>query len=199
MLIAITGGPATGKSTFHQVLGEMRPFVSYDSDRAVHEMLAADPEVIAAVTSAFGLAVVDEAGRIDRARLRTIAFATTQARQHLESILHPRVRSQWTALLEDCRRRGSDFLAEIPLLFETRSEPAFDCTVVVACAEGKQRERLAGRGLPEDMIGRLLASQLPIPEKAARADKVVWNDGGTSSLRRQAALLLGDLFQTTTR
>jgi dephospho-CoA kinase len=194
MFLALTGGVATGKSTFRRLLSERHAFEVFDADACVHELLASDREIINAVQLAFGDCVLDDSGLPDRAALRSIVFTDRAARQKLESILHPAVRSRWQQTLASCQVGERDFLADIPLLYETAAEACFDTVTVVAASPRVQRGRLAARGLDSGTIEAMLASQLPIGEKVSRATSVVWNDGTLGALARQADLLLERLL-----
>jgi len=190
MLIALTGGIATGKTTFRSLLGERCAFEVFDADACVHELLRSDRETISAIADAFGVSVICGAGQVSRAALRPLVFSDPEARRRLEDILHPAVRSRWQAQLEACRLSGRDFLADIPLLFETSGQDHFDATVLVAASAATQRDRLAARGVGPEMAEAMLASQWPMVEKVIRATSVVWNDGSLGALARQADLLL---------
>ncbi|MEX1110487.1 MAG: dephospho-CoA kinase [Chthoniobacterales bacterium] len=190
MLLALTGGPATGKSTFAALLAGRHTFETFDADACVHGLLAADHRIIAAVASEFGPEVLDPAGAVHRPALRALVFPDPAARRRLEAILHPAVRARWLEQSARCRDAGRDFLADIPLLFETGADRFFDATVTVATAAATQRGRLLARGLDHATIEALLASQLPMEEKNGRASSVVWNDGALGALARQADLLL---------
>ena len=194
MLFALTGGVATGKTAFRRLLMERHAFEVFDADACVHELLASDRETVAAVQQVFGDRVIDASGACDRVSLRSIVFADPAARQKLESILHPAVRSRWQLALSSCRARQVDFLADIPLLYETSAEGYFDTVTVVAASPPIQRRRLVARGLDSGTIEAMLASQLPISEKIIRANTAVWNDGTMGALARQADLLLESLF-----
>jgi len=193
MLLGLTGGIATGKSTFARLLATRATFTVFDADAHVHELLSSNPEVIAQVCRAFSLpSGLDQP--IDRSALRQIVFHDPSARRRLEEILHPRVRAAWTGLLEGCRGANRNFLADIPLLFETVAETHFEVTVLVAASPATQRQRLLERRLAPDIIQGMLASQWPIGQKLPLADHVIWNDGSMADLEKQAALLLDLLF-----
>ena len=194
MLLALTGGPAAGKSTLCRFLAARHDFEVFDADACVHELLAGDPVIIAAVAAQFGRDVLDAGGAVHRPALRALAFADREARRRLEAILHPAVRTRWVGLSERCREAGRDFLADIPLLFETGADRFFDATVTVAVSAEVSRKRLEGRGLDSATIEALLASQLPMEEKMKCAGSVVWNDGTLGALARQADLLLERLL-----
>ncbi len=105
-------------------------------------------------------------------------FADAQARQLLESILHPRIRACWQAEVEGWRRQKVALGAVvIPLLFETDAASSFDFTVCVACSAALQLQRLGERGWTEAEIQRRLAAQWPVQRKVDASDHVVWTDG----------------------
>ena len=194
MLLALTGGVATGKSTFRRLLEERHTFEVFDADACVHDLLASDQAIIESVAREFGEGAVDASGAADRTVLRRLVFADREARQRLEAILHPAVHARWQQLLSTCQAESKDFLADIPLLYETSAEGYFDAVAVVAASTRSQRERLAGRQLDSGTIDAMLASQLPIGEKVSRATSVLWNDGTLEALACQADLLLERLF-----
>lgn len=196
MLLVLTGGIATGKSTFRRMLAERRRFTLFDADACVHDLLAGDPTVIEAIRAAFGPQVISHGTGVNRAILRDIVFTDPSARRKLEAIVHPHVRQAWQALRSDCLGQGADFLADIPLLFETGAAGLFDASIVVACSPEVQTARMAARGLDSVTMEAVLASQLPLEEKVARATIVVWNDGSLKALNREADLLLSRLFPT---
>ena len=193
MLLGLTGGIATGKSTLARLLAERAEFTVFDADAHVHELLSSDPEVIADIRRTFSLSS-GPGEPIDRSALRQVVFNDPSARRSLEEILHPRVRTAWTELLAACRPANRPFLADIPLLFETGAAKHFEVTVLVAASPSTQRQRLEERQLAPDMIEGMLASQWPIGQKETRADFVIWNDGSLAALGRQTKLLLNQLL-----
>ena len=191
MLIGLTGGIATGKSTFCGFLRELADLVFFDADACVHELLSSDPAVITAVRKEFSLT---PGTPVDRSVLRDIVFRDPAKRNRLEGILHPVVRQRWKSVAKECQQNGRNFLADIPLLFETAAAEAFDATVLIASSPDTQRARLASRGVDEVMIQAMRASQWPIGQKVLLADQVIWNDGSLDGLRRQAAPLLRNIL-----
>lgn len=191
MLLGLTGGIATGKSTFRRLLTDRMPFTVFDADACVHELLASDAGVITAVRQAFQFPV---GSPLDRTTLRQIVFTAPEERRRLEQIVHPVVRSRWQQVRSACATDGRNFLADIPLLFETGAEAAFDATILVAASPETQRRRLADRGLAPGLIEGMLASQWTIGQKVPLADHVIWNDGSLAELEQQSSLLLAQLF-----
>jgi dephospho-CoA kinase len=213
--IGITGGISTGKSSVVECLRELLPDAHFfDADLAARELADKDPKVRGLIEKEFG-AVYSQSGGLNREQVRSIVFADADKKRALEQILHPRIRRQWS--LEAERHRNSDklFFADIPLLYETGGEMLCDRVVVVACSPRVQLERLTARArlvegrapasprdpatrasrelrppLDEMSAQRMIFSQMPLTEKIARADHVVWNNGGRDELKEQVRLLV---------
>jgi dephospho-CoA kinase len=118
-------------------------------------------------------------------------FADAGKKGALEHILHPRIRRQWSLEAERHRNSAKLFFADIPLLYETGGESLCDRVVVVACSPSVQLGRLVARmGLDESKAQQMIDAQMPLMEKVARANHVVWNNGGREELKEQARLLV---------
>ncbi len=195
LVLGVTGGVATGKTSFVRVLLRRIPAELFDADRAAHELLESDRATQDAVRAAFGAEVFDSDGRPDRARIREMVFSDELQRRRLEDILHPAIRARWTALAAQTQRAGGWLCVDIPLLYETGVEENFDRIVVVACSAATQRRRLQERGLDAEAGGRIIAAQLDLGMKINKADHVIWNDSTEACLDGQAALLAGWLRQ----
>ena len=162
----------------------------FDSDACVHDLLATDDSVRDAIITAFGRDGCNEAGRPDRAKLRSLAFGNEANRKTLENILHPIVRTRWTKLAEAALTRGEWLLIDIPLLYETGTSAQFDRVIVVACHRETQLSRLTReRGLAPELAQRIMRSQLDLGEKTQKADHVIWNDSTVPNLDGQSRIL----------
>lgn len=194
-VIGITGGVATGKSTLAEFLGEILPAAKiFNADAAARALTEHDPEVKAALHREFGPEIFSGTGDLNRAALRAIVFDNADQKIALEHILHPRIRRQWSIAANEARKSGDLFLADIPLLYETGGETLCDRVVVVACSGEIQRQRLLARtGIDPAQTEQMINSQMPLTEKIARADHVIWNNGGRAVLRAQAKILAGIL------
>jgi dephospho-CoA kinase len=188
--IGITGGISTGKSTFSECLREILSAAKFfNADQAAHA-LAEVPEVEQKIRAEFGSGVFSRDGDLNRERLRAIIFGDATKKRALERILHPRIRSQWRAEAKKHRNSPDFFFADIPLLYETGGETLCDRVVVVACSYNVQLARLAERtSLKHTEAEQMIRSQMPLEEKIARADHVVWNDGSRAALMEQARFL----------
>jgi transcription termination factor Rho len=187
-VIALTGGIASGKTTFCRLLRELLPgVVIFDCDESVHQLLASNPAVAERVGAEFGPEAIDGHGKIDRAFLRGRVFNDEVARVTLEGILHPRVRQECLDSLEQAATRGAElFVADVPLLFEKGFDFGQTQVLVVASSRFSQIQRLKARnGFDDSLIESILAAQLPIQEKMSRADVVFWNEGPPAVLKFQ--------------
>jgi dephospho-CoA kinase len=192
--IGITGGISTGKSTFTQCLGRLVPDARFfDADKTARVLTDEDPEVQAQIREKFGPGIYSETGDLNRAALRAIILESAANRVALEQILHPRIRSQWSAEAKRYRNSSDFFFADIPLLYETGGEKLCDRVVVVACSPAVQLRRLLVRksatgsgSISEPEAMEMINAQMPLEEKMKRADHVIWNNDGESLLTEQA-------------
>ena len=190
--IAITGGIAMGKSTFCQLLqAELPRATFFDADACVQQLLTSST-IVARIGQEFGDSVLSSDGQLDRPRLREQVFDSAQQRAKLENILHPAVRQTF----EDEREQASAspspearvFLADIPLLFESDYRFEHDLAVTLAATPATQIRRLADRrGISRDLAENIIAAQMSIEEKMARADVVFWNEGRIGRLQQQTS------------
>lgn len=190
--IGITGGIATGKSSFAAAFLRHLPAEFFDADACAHELLAHDEPIREAVREAFGPDAFRPDGLPDRAFLARLVFSDTAKRTRLEEILHPVIRNRWQTQARTAAAGGGWFCVDIPLLYETGAETHFDRVVVVACSSALQRRRLLEeRKLDPALAEQVVASQLDLRTKIAKADHLIWNDSTLSCLDRQASLLAG--------
>ena len=159
------------------------------TDRVVHELYD-DPEVRELVVERFGESVLAD-GRIDRPAVARVAFATPEDRGWLEGILWPRVGERMVRWREEQERASPPQRAavvEVPLLFESGMEGAFDATIAVIADEELRSERAGARG--HEALPERGARQLSQQEKAQRATYVVVNDGSVEELEQKLSAIL---------
>jgi dephospho-CoA kinase len=162
--VAVTGGIGAGKSEVLRAF-ERRGVPTISADEIVHELIASDPEVRAALEERFGTT--------DRGTIGKIVFGNRDELDWLEGLLHPRVRAA-----RDEWFRGIDApvaVAEIPLLYETGGERDADAVIVVTAPPEVRRTRSQA---VDARSGRLI----PDEDKATRADFVYLNDGTLEQL-----------------
>lgn len=187
----LTGGIGMGKSTCADLLRQRR-FHVIDTDDLARDLVQPGQPALAEIAGAFGPAVLDEGGWLRRGALADLVFNDSEARRRLEAILHPRITEAWSVQLADWRGAGvARAVVVIPLLFETAVETRFDATVCVACTTSTQQLRLCQRGWsPEEMVRRS-AAQLPVEQKMARVDHVIWTEGSIEAHAAQAWRVFG--------
>ncbi len=144
----------------------------------------------------FGEAVAP-GGLVDRSALAERAFATADDRAWLEELLWPRVGEKMVAWREALERRVEApraAVVEVPLLFESGMESAFDATIAVVAEEQLRSERAGARG--HRSLDERAARQLSQQEKAQRATYVVVNDGTVEDLQSKLSIVL-DMLHTS--
>jgi len=159
------------------------------TDQVVHELYD-DPEVRQAVIEHFGDSVA-RGDAIDRSALARLAFSSAEDRRWLEELLWPRVSeriTQWRAQLESAESPPRAGVVEVPLLFESGMEGAFDATIAVVADEDLRAERAGARG--HEALAERRARQLTQWEKAGRATYVVVNDGSVEELEAELSGVL---------
>ena len=193
LLVGLTGGIGSGKSTVARMLTE-RGAVVLDADAFAREAVAAGTPGFRAVVERFGGEVVDPDGELDRPGLAAIVFADDDARRNLEAIVHPEVRRRLIRAIE-AHADGDDILViDSPLLVEAGQGGSVQLLVVVTAPEEAQLQRLAaGRGMSEEEVRARMAAQMSPEELAATADVVLDNDGDLLDLERQVERLWRDL------
>ena len=190
-VVGLTGGIASGKSTFAALL-RARGVPVIDADQVSRAVVGRGSPTLAQIGEVFGPMALLPDGGFNRTWMAERIFDDPEARRRLEAITHPAIRDR---MLEEVGRLEKDghtlAFYDVPLLFEVKLEDALDSVVVVWTPQAVQVERLRARNdlTPAEAQARLSA-QLPIDEKARRADVLVPNDGDIASLRARAGPLL---------
>lgn len=189
--IAVTGTIGSGKSLITSLLSQHLSSVTYSADQDNATLLESDPNVKREIIGLFGNKVCGLDGKPDRNILRSLILADASLKKGLENILHPRLRSRWEPLAEECRSIPDRYLvAEMPLLFENQLEDRFSVTITVACSPEISSRRLKeSRNMTSDAIAFWRCGQLSQDEKISKADHVVWNDGSLQAAEWQVARL----------
>ena len=189
----LTGGVGMGKSTAARFLLEHGAQI-VDTDEIAHQLVRPGQPALAKIKQEFGENIVTSTGELNRSELARIVFTDAGARKKLEAILHPPIREQWLVQVETWRgEKHALAVVVIPLLFETRAESSFDKIICVACSADTQHGRLFARGWTTEQIRQRLAAQMPAEEKIARADFVVWTEGGMENYPAQLERILASL------
>ena len=191
--IGLTGGIGAGKSTALDAL-ERLGAACLSTDAVVHELYDT-AEVKDAVAAHFGPGVLSR-GTVDRAALARAAFGSAEQRAWLEQLLWPRVGERMVAWRREVDGRAPApraAVVEVPLLFESEMEGAFDATIAVIANEQIRERRASARG--HEALEQRAARQLTQTEKSDRATYTVVNDGTEAELERNLSSILDMLHQ----
>ena len=187
MIVALTGGLASGKSSAARRFEELGiPVI--DADVVTRRLVELGAPALAEIVEAFGTGVLDEQGRLDRARMRERIFDNADDRRKLESILHPRVRD---AMLAFAASSDAPYvLFVIPLLVETSQADAMDRVIVVDAPRALQTARAAARdGSRRETIAAMIDSQATRADRLSIADTVIDNTGHLAMLRERVDMV----------
>jgi dephospho-CoA kinase len=183
--IGLTGGIGSGKSTVADLFRELSvPIV--DADRISRQLVQPGTEAYAEIVNAFGQDMVGDDGSLDRRRLRERVFARPEEREHLESILHPRVRA---AILDELAGLDVPYcIVVVPLLIESGMQDLVDRVLLVDAPEEVRIHRVARRDHTEEsQVRRIMDAQIAPDVRRRHADDVLANDGELDSLRSDVA------------
>ena len=189
LVVGLTGGIGAGKSTAAARFGELGAAV-IDVDAIGRDVLAPGGRAEQGVVAAFGPGILDERGRIDRAKVAAEVFANPDRLAALESISHPAINAELDALLRELAGRGETQVTvlDMAVLAESRlgrldSGRGYTEVVVVEAPEAVRLPRLIERGLTEEQARARMASQASDAERRALADHVIVNDRSPGELK----------------
>ncbi len=187
LIIGLIGGIASGKSAVAAELAQLGAVV-LNADEAAHRVIN-DPEVKQLLTKRWGQEILLANGEINRKAVATHVFSPNQAsskeRVFLENLLHPRIRAEFEAELENLKNAAVPAaVIDAPLLLEAGWDEVCDVLLFVdSPREDRQRRaEMLRNWSPTDFAARE-AAQMPIDEKRRRATHVIANDGTLEQLR----------------
>ena len=191
LVLGVTGGIASGKTTVANLFSEMgAPIIDFDllARTVVEPQKPAWKDIV----EYFGEDLLQKDGRIDRKRLSTLVFVDPEKRKKLETFTHPPIVDAFLDQVDHLAKHNAEGIiqAVIPLLYEVSLQHLVHKVLVVYIPREKQLERLIARdGLSQDQAAKILAAQLPIEEKAKKADFVIDNSGHLDETKRQVEKL----------
>lgn len=191
LVIGLTGGIASGKSTVSNMLKEMNITV-IDADVEARLAVEKGEPAYQKIIAEFGDDIVVSGGVIDRQKLGSIIFHNAEKRQLLNRIVHPEVRKRMNDQVEAARVHGERvIILDIPLLFESKLTYMVEKTILVYVDREIQLKRLMERNdlSLEDAEARI-KSQMPLSEKVALADAVINNNGSITETKKQVVEVL---------
>ncbi|MDO9024459.1 dephospho-CoA kinase [Zwartia sp.] len=187
--LGLTGGIGSGKTHVANLLACWGATV-IDTDLIAHQLTAPGGAAIEAIRDAFGDALIDAAGALDRARMRELVFADASRRTELEGILHPRIAQE--VIRQAAEATGIYSVFVVPLLIESgRWRDRIDRLCVVDCEEETQIARVQARSaIPIETIRRIMEAQATRAQRLAAADDIIANMEGTSLVELEKQVLV---------
>jgi len=188
LVVGLTGGIGSGKSAVASIFGELGADV-IDTDAIAHSLTAAGGAAIPAIRKQFGDGFIATDGSLDRVRMRKHVFVRPDARQMLESILHPMIRQETDRRV--AASKGPYAVVVVPLLVESGGYlDRVNRVLVVDCPPETQIARVMQRSaLAREEVERILAAQATRASRLAAADDVIDNGGSIERLRPQVERL----------
>ncbi len=185
MLVGLTGGIGSGKSTVARLL-EARGAVIIDADRIAREVVEPGMPAFTALVERFGSGVVGPDGHLDRPALAALAFATPEATAALNAITHPAVGAEFLRRMQEAPP-DAVVVCDVPLLAESDEARSrgYEHVIVVEAPRALRLDRLEGRGVPRADAEARMANQATDEERRALATWVIDNSGDLEHLERQ--------------
>lgn len=193
IMIGLTGGIASGKSTVSNLLKE-RGFTILDADIAARVVVEPGQIAYKRIIESFGRDILNKDESINRSKLGSIIFNDAEKRKTLNSIIHPAVRECLNDWKNEAIKEGKKtIIYDIPLLYESNLTYLVEKVIVVFVNPDIQLKRLLNRnGLSEEEALARIRSQLPLNEKVERADAIIDNNGTIDETERQINELIND-------
>ena len=188
MIIGLTGGIGTGKSTVSRKLRE-RGYPVIDLDVISREVIEY-PEVIDELVRNFGNEILENQNNISgkksisRNKLRQIVFKDEKKVNMLNSIMHPPIVEKMRREIEKLKKNCKTVFIEVQLLFEAHLEKEFDIIVLIYADKKTQLERVLKRdGRSEEEVQQIINAQISMDEKRKLSNYIIENNGNSEMLK----------------
>lgn len=191
VVIGLTGGIASGKSTVSNMIKEMGITV-VDADQISRDVVEIGKPAYNQIVDVFGIDILQEDQTLDRGKLGALIFSDQKKREQLNKIVHPEVRKEMLQQVEEEKKQGAKLVVlDIPLLFESKLTYMVEKTILVYVDEQTQLERLMRRNNYTKKEAKLrIQSQHPLKEKRKLADEIIDNNGSVENTQIQLEAVL---------
>lgn len=182
MILGLTGSIGSGKSTVSNFFLEMG-FKIFDADIIAKNILNSE-KIKKEIQKEFGEKYIDSNGNINTKKLKEEVFNNKERLKKLNSLIHPKVRERFEELRDEYKNKNEIIVFDVPLLFEAEYEELCDQIIVVDIDPQIQIERIKLRdNLDEDLIKKIINSQMSREEKLSKAHIVIENNGTVELLK----------------
>ena len=182
LVVALTGGIGSGKSTVGQIFAQLGATV-IDSDQLARDVIERGSIGFNEVVTKFGDEILKN-GEIDRQILASLVFKDPTKRAELEQITHPLIRKAFTKVVSSASP-DSIVINQIPLLVESNHDYKFDHIITVSASESIRTERLIKRGLTNEQIKQRMQAQATDQMREGIADSVIVNEKSEQEITDQ--------------
>lgn len=191
MIIGLTGGIASGKSTVSTMIKDLGiPVI--DADVIAREVVEKGEEAYQEIVAFFGPDILTDEGYLDRKKLGSIVFNNEKKRLVLNDIVHPAIRKRMLQKVDEFKEKGNKVIVlDIPLLFESKLTYMVEKIILVYVDQDVQRERLKKRDqFSEAEIDARIKAQMPLKEKINLSDELINNNVSIIDTNKQLISIL---------
>ena len=201
LLIGLTGGIASGKSTVARFMGELGGFI-IDFDILARRVVRPGEKAWSEIIEYFGEEILLDNREINRKKLSEKVFPDAEKRNKLEGFTHPAIGEEFVRAVDEiaAEENNAIILAVVPLLIECSMQELFHAITLVYLQREKQIIRLIERdGISRDKAINIIESQMPIDDKVKHADFIINNSGTIDETKIQVKDLWGKLREMKKR
>ena len=192
LIIGLTGGIGSGKSTVSEYLSKNMGLTIIDADQIARDVTRPGQETLLKLREAFGSEIINDDGTLDRRKLAGIAFQSDEKKKLLENITHSAIREEINCRLRtSAAKHENAVVLDVPLLMESGIDGLCDTVWVVTTAKDVRIERISARdGITKEEINARINAQISDRERFARADEIIDNSGDKEALYREIERLI---------
>lgn len=193
MIIGLTGGIASGKSTVSNILKSFGIYIA-DADKIAKE-LGNREDVIKEIQEKISQDILDDKNNIDRVKLKNIVFSDKSKLEVLNSIFHPKIKDELKKIKLNSSKNDI-IIFDVPLLFETDIYKMCDKNILVYVDEEIQIERLILRDrIIRELAKKIIDSQMSLEEKKLKSDILVENNGTIAELEEKVEIIYKNILK----
>lgn len=193
MILGLTGGVGTGKSTVLDILKNRYFFHVYEADRIGHEVIKPATLAHKKIVEHFGYTILKNDEFIDRKALAEIVFSDNEELEYLNRLVHPEVINEINDRISriSASEEDANFVIESAILFETGLDKMCDKVWYVHSDEEKRIERLReSRGYSDEKVKKIISQQLNEDEFSSKSDATINNSGTVEETEEQIKKLI---------
>lgn len=192
MIIGLTGGIGSGKSTVSRILKDEYAIPIVDADLISREVVKPGSDGIRQLKLKFGAQIIQQDGKLDRTALRKMMAASQLVKDELDAVLHPLIQKEVLNQFSQLRNHGKSFIVyDCPLLFQTHQQRFTDKIMVVIAEREIRIQRIIARDhISRELADKMIKLQMSESEMMAQADVVIDNNGDEHMLHRCVDVLM---------